>query len=371
MEHEQMTVIADRYMRQRIIPGWDQCRLAEATVAVAGIGALGNEVAKDLALAGVGRLILCDPDVVAVSNLSRTVLFGPGDVDRPKAEAAAVALKALVPGLETEVRVADLGSGVGLGELDDASAVLSCVDSIRARMRLLGRCALVGAALVDGGTHPYGGEVRLRLSADEPCYGCTLSAHERGVSDLPWSCFGIHPDGPQPASIATTALVASWMSLAALQVILGAPPAYRLLSIDAVNGRTAPVVIERDPDCPHHRPLQGAPVTVPVTNQATVRELLDTLEADDEPFAWEQFSLGAQCGTCRRYAEDARPQGGQAVGQTVSVCSHCGGLVRMRFSQRLRDASPDTRMSDLDIAPEDILPVLTTAGEYRCLRLSR
>lgn len=366
-----MTAVADRYTRQRIIPGWNQRHLAEATVVVTGIGALGNEVAKNLALAGVGRLVLCDPDVVAVSNLSRTVLFGPGDVDRPKAEAAAAALRTLVPALVAEARVADLGSGVGLGELYDASTVVSCVDSIRARMRLLGRCAMVGAALVDGGTHPYGGEVRLRLSADEPCYGCTLSAHERGVGDLPWSCFGIHPDGPQPASIATTALVASWMSLAVLQVILGTQPAYRLLTIDAVNGRTAPVVIERDPDCPHHRPLPSSPVVVPVTNQATLRELLATLEPGDEPFAWERFSLGVRCGTCRRYVEDTHPEGERAASQTVSVCSHCGGLVRMRFSQRLRDASPGTRISNLGIAPEDILPVLTTAGEYRCLRLSR
>jgi molybdopterin/thiamine biosynthesis adenylyltransferase len=40
----------DRFARARLIDGWDQNRLAGATAVVAGVGALGNEVAKNLAL---------------------------------------------------------------------------------------------------------------------------------------------------------------------------------------------------------------------------------------------------------------------------------------------------------------------------------
>ena len=366
----------DRYDRQRLIPGWDQARVAGVTAVIIGIGAIGNEVAKNLALAGVGRLILCDPDTVAVSNLSRTVLLGSHDVGMPKAEAAARALRDLVPGITTEPRVADLGSGVGLGELADAAVVLSCIDTIRGRMRLLGRAALARAALVDGGTHPYGGEIRVRLSPEEACYGCSLSPHERGVSDLPWSCFGMTSDAPQPASIATTALVASWMTLAALGIILGTPPGYHILSIDAMTGRTAPVTINRDPECPHHRPLNEAQTLNPATNRNTLRDLLATLNTDDEPFAWEQFTVGMRCGNCRREAGGEQsweqgPGGTADAVRMVRVCDNCGGLMRTRFSQRLRDANPDARLSKLGVAPEDILPVRASGGDYRCLRLSR
>lgn len=353
---------ADRYARQRIIPGWDQGRLAKASVIVVGVGALGNEVAKNLALAGVGRLILCDPDTVSVSNLSRTALLQPTDVGRSKAAVAAASLRALVPGVIAEPRATDLGSGIGLGEFADAAAVLSCVDTIRARMRLLGRCALTGSPLVDGGTHPSGGEVRVRLAPEEACYGCTLSAHERGVSDLPWSCFGMTTDGPQAAHIATTALVASWATLAAINVIFGTPPAYRMLAIDAVGGRTAPVIFERDPNCPHHRPLSGPVMTTPVSNQATLGELLATLDPGDEPFVWERFSLGPRCGTCSR--STAEPP---ATGK----CGRCGGLLRERFSQRLLDAGLQTRLRDLGVPPEDILPIRSPGGEYTWRRLSR
>lgn len=336
---------AGRYARQELIPGWDQERVSKATVVIAGVGALGNEAAKNLALAGVGTIILCDPDTVAMSNLSRTVLLGSGDVGALKAEVAARTLRELVPGIVAEPRVADLAVGVGLGELSDAAVVLSCVDTVRDRMRLLGRCALTGAALVDGGTNSYGGEVRLRLSPEEPCYGCTLSPHERGVGDLPWSCFGMTPDGPRPASIATTALVSSWMSLAAMGIILRQQPPYRMLSIDAVSGRTAPVTIDRDPSCPHHRPLPAEPKVVPATHRTPAGDFLAALKESDEPYTWERFAVG----TYYEYGEARRP----------------------RYSQRLRDADPRTRLADLGVAPEDILPVRTTEGEYTCLRLSR
>ncbi|NJP06694.1 MAG: hypothetical protein HC837_14250 [Chloroflexaceae bacterium] len=55
----------ERYARQRLIADWQQAPLAEATVLVAGAGALGNEVIKNLALAGVGHLLLIDMDHVA------------------------------------------------------------------------------------------------------------------------------------------------------------------------------------------------------------------------------------------------------------------------------------------------------------------
>lgn len=360
----------DRYARQRSMPGWNQVRVAAATAVVFGVGALGNEAAKNLALAGVGRLILCDPDTVSVSNLSRTVLFTPGDIDQPKAVAAAAALAKLVPGLEADARVADLGSGVGLGEVADADVALSCVDTIRARMRILGRSALTGTALVDGGTHPYGGEIRIRVSPGEPCYGCSLSPHERAVSDLPWSCFGIVPGAYQPASIATTAIVASWLSMAALQVILGNPLPYRLLRIDAISGRTAPVSLDRDPECPHHRPLPGPSIPIPVSSRDTVADLLSVLEPGEEAYSWERFVLGWRCTGCGHYPEPARPRGGIDADATALSCGNCGGLVRAQFTQRLRDAEPECRLSDLGVGPQDIVPVLTPGGEYVCRRLN-
>ncbi len=69
----------DRTKRQKLIQGWDQSILKNATVFIAGVGALGCEIAKDLTLMGVGKLILCDMDKIETSNLSRQMLFYKGD----------------------------------------------------------------------------------------------------------------------------------------------------------------------------------------------------------------------------------------------------------------------------------------------------
>lgn len=175
----------ERHSRHLQLPGWDQERLTKATVAIIGIGALGNTVAQNLALAGVGNLLLCDPDRIERSNLSRTPLFREQDVGRYKAEAARKALRALAPGLSVRTRTARLEAGVGLAELRDASLVLGCLDSRAARLELAGRCGLVRAPWIDGATGAWSGEIRPYLDPGGPCYGCGQDPAARAFADAP------------------------------------------------------------------------------------------------------------------------------------------------------------------------------------------
>ncbi|MCS7032853.1 MAG: ThiF family adenylyltransferase, partial [Phycisphaerae bacterium] len=64
----------DRFARFRLIGWWDQQKLGAAKVVVIGAGALGNEIIKNLALLGVGNVLICDKDRIEHSNLSRSVL---------------------------------------------------------------------------------------------------------------------------------------------------------------------------------------------------------------------------------------------------------------------------------------------------------
>lgn len=357
------TVTADRFARQRLIPGWDQPRLAAATVVVIGVGALGNEVVKNLALAGVGRLVLCDPDRVAPSNLSRTVLFSQDDIGAPKAAAAAAQLRRLAPAVDAEPRATDLVSGVGLGELADADLVIGCVDSVRARIQLLGRCALAGATLLDGGTSPWGAELRIRRSPEEPCFGCTLTPHQRSSSELPWSCAEPLPDEqPQAAAIATTAVAGGWLCSVAFGLLFGTVPSYQVLSLDVAAGRAGPISVARDPDCPLHRPLPGPMVASPVTHRGTVAEFLATLGPADEAYTWNSFPMPASCRRCGHQVTGIAPGG---------RCAQCGGALRESRSTSLRDADPAWSLAELGVAPEEILPVISANDDLHGHRLAK
>lgn len=54
-------------------------KVKNAKVLVAGAGALGNEVIKNLALFGIGHIFVVDFDKIEISNLTRSVLFREDD----------------------------------------------------------------------------------------------------------------------------------------------------------------------------------------------------------------------------------------------------------------------------------------------------
>jgi molybdopterin-synthase adenylyltransferase len=359
--------IGDRFARQRLIEGWDQDAVAAATVVIMGVGALGNEAAKNLALAGVGRLILCDPDIIEETNLSRTALFTAADLGRAKVSAASGALARMGGPTVVDQRQATLTAGVGLGELADGALVLGCLDSVQARVELLGRCALADAVLVDGGTGPWGGEVRIRRSAEQACYACSLTPVARGEADLPRSCAQAQPPGAEPASIATTALTAAWMTAIALRLLLGLPVRYPVLRIDAELGMTAPVDLIRDPGCPHHQPLPPAGGTLPVSSAHPVSALLAALPEGADPMSWSVFHIAAACLRCGHKTDYA--DSGFSDQFPPLRCERCGAIQRVRSSNRLAEADRSDRLADIGVAPQEILPVRLRGGDFRWLRL--
>lgn len=208
-------LLEDRYSRQRLIASWDQEKVARASVLVAGAGALGNEVLKNLALIGVGKILIVDFDRVEVSNLSRSVLFREEDIGESKAHVAAGALRRLNPEIQIEAMDGDLEFALGLGKIRECDLVLGCLDSIYARWALNRLCQRAGRSWINAGINATVGEICLFAPGEGPCYECGMTQqmwqqiHERR------SCM-LLPKKMPPRTIPSTAVIASLT--AALQV---------------------------------------------------------------------------------------------------------------------------------------------------------
>ncbi|MFD1930533.1 HesA/MoeB/ThiF family protein [Nonomuraea mangrovi] len=313
----------ERYARQLLIPHWDQDVLGEATAVVVGVGALGTESARLLAQAGVGALVLCDPDVVSESNLSRGSLFTGADVGRHKVSAAAAALRALAPSTAVVERASEHARGVGLAELREADLVISCLDSIADRVQLAARCGLVGAAMLDGGTHPWGGEVRW-YPPGGPCYGCGRTSGERALPPTSMAC-GI-PD-EMGASAPISAMVASWLVTHAIRVLFGLPVAQGMVRLDPVTGESRRMTLAFDPTCPLHEPIPFGCVTrTGLTTASPVGELLAMIRPDERLQAWNSV-------------DPADPHGPLEIDASLA----------------------GSAVGELGIAPGELLPVIRTS----------
>ncbi|MBO3459556.1 ThiF family adenylyltransferase [Aetokthonos hydrillicola Thurmond2011] len=346
--------MSSRYARHELIPGWSQQKLADAKVIIVGMGALGNEVSRILAMSGVGSLLLCDPDRVEESNLSRTLLFRESDIGRFKVEAAAAALIEWNPGLKIETRSLPLIHGVGLGEIREANLVISCLDSRSARLQLTGRCQLMKTPYIDGGTHPWGGEVRPYLDPQGACYGCSLSVEDRSIADVPWSCLDTRQEISVGAAVPSSALVGTWMGTIAVRFLMDMTCPSGTLSIDTGRGSTVIIPQVRDPECPLHTSIDFV-TKINVSFQDTIQKLRTFLPQQSVPLVWEPVQKLVECSHCNfheiRWGVPSR-----------DFCPQCQKPLRPRTTIELDDVPEDITLEQLGIPKREILTVKTMNG---------
>jgi hypothetical protein len=123
---------ADRDIRQReIVPPE---KLAACHVVVVGVGAIGRQVALQLAAVGAPSLELFDHDTVSVENLAPQA-YWPQDLGRAKVDATAEVCRLIYPEVRLVAHPARFRRSFGrtLGEVGKDLAVFCCVDSITAR----------------------------------------------------------------------------------------------------------------------------------------------------------------------------------------------------------------------------------------------
>jgi hypothetical protein len=166
-----MKPIGDRFIRQQgLVP---RLKLEEITATVIGVGAIGRQVALQLAAIGAPRIRLVDFDVVDETNVT-TQGYRRRDVGRLKVEATAEAIGEVDPAIEVDLVPDRFRARLAVGE-----AVFCCVDSILAREAIWKSVGTRCRFWADG--RMRGETLRVLGAADEAGrnhYGTTLFRQE-------------------------------------------------------------------------------------------------------------------------------------------------------------------------------------------------
>lgn len=321
----------DVHSRSRLA-GYTPEILFNAVVLVVGAGALGQNLALNLALAGVGEIDIVDFDSFEAHNATRSPLY-PTSEERARwgMEKAIVVAHKLLPMMTAptpKVRYASTQVQT-LGDLPLARAnlVFSAVDNLAARAYLAERCKILQQPLIEAGFHAE----TLNLAvfgpeAEEPCYRC-LSPQKVGAFSCTHYALQVEEDHAIPAIQNTAAVLAGLQAEVGVQWLHGE----RDLRDKAVyaNIRTMSmhvVQLSQALRCPgvHWSSLRG-PIDLEVRGEDTLSRLLEAVEREiglaevrlSEPLIMRNF-----CTRCNSMLDARVPEWRWL---TSPRCTNCGG----------------------------------------------
>lgn len=355
----------DRYHRQRLIAWWDQERVARARILVVGAGALGNEIAKLLALVGAGHTLLFDPDRIERSNLSRSVLFREADEGEPKARVAARRMRELNP----EVRAHAIDDNVigcaGLGVFHWADVVIGAVDNREARVFINGACARTGKAWVDGAIEGLAGVVRVFEPARGACYECTMNETDRALLKERRSCALLARDAVARGHVPTSAVAASIVGAMeveeAIKLLHGQPTlSGEGFHFDGLLTEASRVRYPRRDACPSHDALGPILALGLGSGDVTLAALLERAEAALGAGAVLDLSRDVivrfTCPACGAGAPGRAVLG--MVRESQAACPACATHRVVEIASSIgRDGDVDLQQTpaDLGLPPFDII----------------
>ncbi len=359
------TAADDRFARFRLIGWWDQERLARAKVLLIGVGALGNEVLKNLALLGVGNVFAVDLDRVEDSNLSRSVLFRVEDRGRPKVEAAAERARDIYPGIKVRPFHGNVVYDLGLGVFRWADVIVGGLDNREARVAINAAAARAGKVWIDGAIERLDGVARVFDPATGPCYECTMSEVDWKMLAARRSCALLSRDdmlqGKVPTTPTTGSVVAGIQTQEAVKLLHGLPTMTgQGFVFDGTHHQSYLVTYTQKEDCAAHEPAEPVTVLPWRVADTQVGTLLDRARADLGPAAVVETSqdvlAGLLCLACG--VEEPLFSSLGKVTERQGRCPTCSAPRTPRLLRTIdgKDKSVlDRTLDELGVPPWDLL----------------
>ncbi len=235
-----------------------QKHLANARIAVFGLGGSGLVAATNLATAGIGFLRLCDDNFLMMSDrVNKIGAF--------QSVQAAQQIEAIAEVTQTEIVTDPLTDDATVNALlDDVDLVIVATDAVSVNLayRLNRLCLKMQRPLLPGGAVGVEGNIGpLVLFQDSPCYLCyrmrSMSCAKLPEAELAIEQFLDRERRSQPRLRESLPigqmLVGSYLALEAVKMLLGLPIATngKLLHLDLLGTKLTHNVVLKKPGCPH------------------------------------------------------------------------------------------------------------------------
>ncbi len=236
-----------RYSRHILLPqiGYEgQDKLVNSHALIVGAGGLGSPAALYLAAGGVGKLTICDFDVVDLTNLQRQIIHTTQSVGINKAISAQQSIYEINPDVEVRT-VCERSTEDSLQALvAEADVVLDCTDNFATRYALNRVCVKLRKPLVSGAAINFEGQVTVfdMRADDSPCYHCLFpeTGNEEGLRCAESGVFS-----PLVGIIGTT------QAAEAMKLLMGIGQSLqgRLLLLDALHMEWRSLKLAKDSAC--------------------------------------------------------------------------------------------------------------------------
>ncbi len=368
----------DRQGTFELISWWERDKVAKAKVLVVGAGALGNEVAKNLALMGVGQIFILDFDTIELANLSRSVLYRESDTGRRKAEVAAARLKDLNPNVRVQYLHADVTTGLGLGILRRMDVIIGCLDNREARLAVNRFAYWMNKPWVDGAIQEFLGLVRVFIPGQGACFECTLTEQARRDLSLRYSCPLLARENVLLGKVPTTPTIASiigaMQAQEALKIIHALPvEAGKVTHFNGMTNDMHTSAYKPREDCESHW-TYGEVTELPASaGKTTLGEMVRIVHADLGAEAVleldQEMIISLNCTACQTRERVLKPMA--EVTFKAAHCPTCGNLreIEMTHTVTGKEDYLSLTLADAGVPALHILRAYN-AREYRFYELT-
>jgi len=363
----------DRYSRFRLIPWWDQELLKKSKILVVGAGALGNEILKNLALLGIGNIIVADMDNIENSNLSRSVLYRVSDEGKKKAEVAAQKSMEINPDIKVTPFIGNVIYDLGIGVFKDVDVVICGLDNREARLWINQCCWRVNKPWIDGAIEVLNGTVKVFVPPHTACYECTMNKIDYEMMSKRKACSLLTRDqmleGKIPTTPTTSSVIAGMECQEAVKLLHNREDLPTLAGKGYFfNGLTHDsfiTVFQRKEDCLSHETYDNI-VETNYNTKTTLKELIDRAKTDlgegtilDLP---REIVTSFKCEKCNKERSVFKQLG--RLKESDARCE-CGEIMSLELCHVITGNEDfiNLTLGEFDIPNRDIIPARNDFNE--------